>query len=770
MRAVCLIVQNVYDGDPRVRRKAEALAAAGHDVDVLALRAPGGAPSYALNGVNVRTMRLAKRRGSIARYLFEYVVFFGWVAVRAPRQMRTRRYGVIDVNTLPDFLIFAPAIAKWMGASLVLDLHEITPEFFMSKYGLADGSPIVRLLKFLERVSVSFADRVITTSQPAHERFVSRGLRPEKATILLNSADEARGGPRPDAPVRAPGDASFVLVYHGTLTRGYGLDVAIEAFSQVVGEMPGAEFWILGAGPELARLQQLARDRGLADRVRFLGQVPLEAIPQYLSHCHLGVLAIRSDVFFDFAFPNKLPEFVVAGVPALVSRLPVLQHYFSDDAVAYARPNEPEDFARQMRSLFGDRERRARLVARARAEYAPMRWDVMKRRYLDLIGQLEPDVDGAARTLLQYCEARDWAGADPYDALNSDRLRSWRWMHSRWPRLAVTQLLKRSPIDVRAGLRVRPNQNATTFALFLSGLIQAPHLAPENTETLIDSFVSGIATLRSPGEPHWCWGYNFPWQTRTVLVPRHAPNLVATVAVANALQDAHERRRDPRTLAMATSAATYLIDALHWRDGDAAGFAYPAPGRRSQIHNANLLGAAFLIRMHGATGHEAFRTIGLDVARSAVRRQRRDGSWPYGEHASQQWVDSVHAGYNLCALHGIARALQLREFDDAIARGLQFYRRAFVREDGAVPYFHDRPYPIDIQGIAQAILTLVELRSLDEDNLSSARAASEWAIRHMRDAHGFFYYRRLRLGTIRTSYMRWSQAWMFRALAAVAAA
>ena len=110
MKSICLVVQSYYHIDPRVRRKAEALVAAGYSVDVLALRAPDGERCYTLNGVDVRTISLGKKRGSLARYIFEYVAFFLWTFVRVPLQMRKRRYAVIDVNTLPDFLIFAPVI------------------------------------------------------------------------------------------------------------------------------------------------------------------------------------------------------------------------------------------------------------------------------------------------------------------------------------------------------------------------------------------------------------------------------------------------------------------------------------------------------------------------------------------------------------------------------------------------------------------------------------------------------------------------------------
>src|SRR5438067_4909349 len=130
MTSVCILLQNFYDIDIRVRRKAEALVEAGYSVDVYALRGRDGQKNYSLKGVNVYTVSLGKKRGSLARYVFEYLAFFFWCLFRVTVQAPKKRYAVIDVNTLPDFLIFAGIFARWMGAKLVLDMHEITPEFY----------------------------------------------------------------------------------------------------------------------------------------------------------------------------------------------------------------------------------------------------------------------------------------------------------------------------------------------------------------------------------------------------------------------------------------------------------------------------------------------------------------------------------------------------------------------------------------------------------------------------------------------------------------
>jgi len=401
MRAVCVVTQSVYETDPRVRRKAEALVAAGYAVDVLSLRATGSAGSFTLNGVNVYTLGLGKMRGSLARYAFEYAAFFLWVFVRVPLLMRRRRYAAIDVNTLPDFLIFAPVCARWMGARLILDMHEITPEFYMSKYGIALESWVVRTLIFLERVSFKFADYVVTINEPIQELLGSRGLPRSKSIVVMNAVDEGRftqHAAKSSSVPAAPG--TFAMMYHGTLTPIYGLDLAVEALAIAAPAIPQAELWILGSGTEREALANLAERRGIASRVRLIGPVNPAEIPAWLQRCDVGILPIRRDVFLDFAFPNKLPEFIVAGKPVLISRLKAIGHYFSDKALAFCEPNDPRPLAEQMIRLYRDRELCGQLAAQARVEYAPIRWNLMKQRYLDLVDQIAGVAQSPAKSEL----------------------------------------------------------------------------------------------------------------------------------------------------------------------------------------------------------------------------------------------------------------------------------------------------------------------------------------------------------------------------------
>lgn len=374
------------------------------------------------------------------------------------------------------------------------------------------------------------------------------------------------------------------------------------------------------------------------------------------------------------------------------------------------------------------------------------------------------NTDSAIRRLLAYCQENDWAGYDPYDALNSKLFDYLPFLKFRWPRIAITQFLKHSPINVRRLALVPKTQSPKAIALFLSGLLNLAKVDATNREDLIDLMIERLIALRSPGASSWCWGYSFPWQTRMILVPAGSANLVCTTFVASALLDSYEQRNDSRCLKLAVSATEYILKELYWTEGDAAGFSYPLPGVRSKTHNANLLASALLCRVCKYTGDVKFLEPALRVARYSAGKQKEDGSWDYGELWSQRWIDNFHTGYNLCALRSIEQYTETSEFASHLRSGFGFYKAHFFREDGGVRYFHDRDYPVDIHCVAQSIITLVALKDLDPANVALARSVFQWAMSNMWDEQGFFYYRMHRLGTIRTSYMRWSQAWMFLAM------
>jgi hypothetical protein len=379
-----------------------------------------------------------------------------------------------------------------------------------------------------------------------------------------------------------------------------------------------------------------------------------------------------------------------------------------------------------------------------------------------------PTVADAVLRLLAYCQQRDWSGHDPYDALNSPWLGKLPWADRRLPRLAFTQLLKRSPVNLRTALGIPSTQNPKALALFLSASLKLRRLGLLPDGAIPENLIARLVTLRSPNSKYYCWGYSFPWQTRKNIVPRGAPNLVCTIFVANALLDAYEDRQDARLLEMAVSSADYIVKELYFEDSTSASFSYPLPGLATKVHNANFLAAALLVRVSCHTHNQTLLEPALRASRYSASRQRPDGSWYYGELRTQNWIDNFHTGYNLTALRSIGRDLHTKEFEETVTRGFEFYLRHFFREDGAPRYFHNATYPIDIHCVAQSFITILDFsdRYLGAEPLIDR--VYRWVMINLWDERGFFYYRQVQTMTIRISYMRWSQAWMLLALSSLA--
>ena len=371
--------------------------------------------------------------------------------------------------------------------------------------------------------------------------------------------------------------------------------------------------------------------------------------------------------------------------------------------------------------------------------------------------------EAAALRLLAWCQERNWAGWDPYDALNSQLFQALPFLDAKWPRLVLTQALKRAPINLRPLLQVTPSQNPKALGLFLKAALKLGALGLIEHKGICEELANRIAQLRSPENSRWCWGYSFAWQTRTRCVPRGAANLVCTTFVAESLLDYHEATGDALSLSMALSAAKYITEDLFWTKNGAAAFGYPYPESRVPVHNANFLAAALLARLRAYSTD--FVEVALQAARYSAGRQQPDGSWVYGEAENWRSIDNFHTGFNLCALGRIGEYLETNEFEPALKRGYEFYLSRFFEVDGAPKYFHDRALPFDVHSAAQSVITLVQLGELGPESNSLVLKVLGWTLENLGDPQGFFYYQKRSWGRIRIPYMRWGQAWMLLALA-----
>jgi hypothetical protein len=372
--------------------------------------------------------------------------------------------------------------------------------------------------------------------------------------------------------------------------------------------------------------------------------------------------------------------------------------------------------------------------------------------------------------LLSWCRQHDFAGHDPFDALNSRIFQATPLAKSRNARLIWTQLLKRSPADFRVLARVPPERNAKGIALF--ALAQIANYRRVKTEECADQARSLLFELLSMKLDRYsgaCWGYNFDWQSRNFFAERGTPTIVPTAFAARALIDAAQALQDLRDVYLQTARSVcdfILKDLPRTVDNETElCFSY-APNSDTRIFNASLLAAEVLASVGKLSGEHDLCDAAERATRYVVNNQREDGSWLYGTDPKQSWVDNFHTAYVLFSLKRIINVSSFgSEFQPALQRGYEYWKNNFFLAEGWPKYYHDDPYPADAHAAASAIVTFLECRELDRDASKLAQRVASWTIQNLRDSRGFFYYQRRRFYTVRKPYMRWTQAWMLYALA-----
>jgi hypothetical protein len=378
--------------------------------------------------------------------------------------------------------------------------------------------------------------------------------------------------------------------------------------------------------------------------------------------------------------------------------------------------------------------------------------------------EIERVIRKTVQDLMEYCRNKDWAGYDPYDGLNSRLFRALPFSNKRLPRLAFIQLMKRLPFNLRPLFLISPEENPKGLAVFSSALLKLAESGSLDDDETIKSLLQKMIDLRTSRSAYHCWGYNFDWQNRIFFLPRFSPNIICTTFAGNALLDAYSRYSDVKYLNMAVSAGNFLLNGLYISgSGDEICFSY-TPYERDYVHNANLLGAAYLGRLYSITGKRNFLEPASAAVRFTVRRQQADGSWPYGENKIQQWTDNFHTGYNLLALKRFSEYTGSTEYNENIRKGFSFYLNNFFTEEGLPKYYPNSLYPIDIHSISQSIITLVEFRNLDEGNIDLALNIFAWALKEMKSEEGYFYFQIQRHYKNRIPFARLSQAWMLLSL------
>jgi glycosyltransferase involved in cell wall biosynthesis len=386
-KRICMITHSFYESDNRVIRYAETLAKRGDTVEVFALRRSSDMPKEeVISGVSVFRIqdRFGKREKSKSSFLLPALRFLVASSREVTRRHRIKRYDLAHVHNIPDFLVFAVWYLKLTGAKVILDIHDIVPEFFASKFGSSSHATLVWGLKVVEKLSAAFADHVIISNHLWLDTYVARSAPKEKCSVFINNVDSKLFRPRSGVN----SNPHPIVLFPGGLQWHQGLDIAIRAFEKVRLRIPDAEFHIYGDGMMKPELIALAGELGLNGSVHFFNPLRLNEIADVMAAADLGVVPKRADSFGNEAYSTKIMEFMSVGVPVVVSETKVDRYYFNDGVVRFFQSGNPDLMAEAMCEVLTNPQLRSAMVGRA-SEYASQNsWESRKAEYLQLVDSL----------------------------------------------------------------------------------------------------------------------------------------------------------------------------------------------------------------------------------------------------------------------------------------------------------------------------------------------------------------------------------------------
>lgn len=384
---ICMISYSQYEHDNRVHRYSESLVRRGDGVDVICLGSDGQLSEGLLNDVAIYRVQTRDyhERGPLS-YLLRMLRFFFLSAYKCTILHLKRKYHVLHFHNIPDFGVFCTLIPKLFGAKVILDIHDLVPEFYQRKFRLDSNHLIVKALKRIERLSAYYANHVITVTTIWEDTLTRRSVPKSKCSVILNAPDPNLfyRRPMPEKDDHPP----FRLIYHGNLTEIFGVDLIIKAMKIIRENIPEVELQIYGHGRNSENLKKLCSDLDLQDNVRFNDPVSRLQIPEILSQADIGIDPKRDGVLADEGLSSKCMEYLAMGLPAIVSKIKAARTYYDDSIVKFFEPGNAEDLAQGVLELYRSPQRRRQLVTNSIRFNRKHHWKNYEKKYFDILDHL----------------------------------------------------------------------------------------------------------------------------------------------------------------------------------------------------------------------------------------------------------------------------------------------------------------------------------------------------------------------------------------------
>lgn len=372
---VLSLVLHSFETDSRVLRACSSLIGVGFRVKVVALHEGQLPLRQTIGELEVERVRLWTRKGPKWRP-FQFVKYFEW-CVRVAWNFR--RFGIIhcnDLNTLPAGILLK--LISFGKARVVYDAHE-----FESNHKAGQSKLSIKMLQMLEGSLIGFADEVVTVADGIADEY-ARIYRIPRPTVVLNCP--------PRMPVSRENrfrerfrirDDQTIFLTQGWLRPNRGIELMLDTFAGFPDD--SKVLVVMGRGILQATVEAYS-DRH--SNIFHHPVVPPEEVLVHTASADFGVAVIGDTSFSKrHCMPNKLFEFMMAGLPVIVSDLPEMRKLVNDlDLGLVCSELTPAGLAASVNEIMD--QDRDKLVANVRKGAEIYNWDVQKQVWIDVVNRV----------------------------------------------------------------------------------------------------------------------------------------------------------------------------------------------------------------------------------------------------------------------------------------------------------------------------------------------------------------------------------------------
>ena len=385
-----MVVYSHYPSDTRIRKEANALTENGFEVDVICLKDETQAKFEVFENVNIYRLNIIKRRGTFYTYFWLYILFFFNSLIKVTALFLKKKHDVIHIHNMPNFIVYTALIPKLLGAKIILDLHDPSPEIFMSLSEKSYNSLLYKIAVFEESISMWFANHLITTNIAFKELFVSRGCKEEKISIVMNSPQTNifnKISSSSSGPFENPLN-KFRIMYNGTIIKRHGLDILVEAINLLKDKIPEIQLNIFGDGEFLTEVIEKINYLNLNDNIIYRGSFLVDRIAEEIPKMNLGVIPNRFNVFTNLNFPIRIFEFIYFKKPIVVPKTRGISDYFNDDSIFYFQPENVNNLADVILSIYNNSIDVNQVVNNGYQVYQNNTWEIQSKNLLHVYNKI----------------------------------------------------------------------------------------------------------------------------------------------------------------------------------------------------------------------------------------------------------------------------------------------------------------------------------------------------------------------------------------------